>query len=83
MYVGSRCAVRVIDEQDEVIGIFQQTIQNVTKGINITSTTIGGMEQDLHNMGIYMEYYIAKIHKLNKRVGVINMFFLWEFFSAW
>ena len=80
MYVGSRCAVRVIDEQYEVIGIFQQTIQNVTKGINITSTTIGGMEQDLHNMGIYMEYYAVKLHQVEKDVEISNMFFLWQFF---
>ena len=50
-YVGSRCVVMVIDKQGEAIGRFHQTIHNVTKHINIMSTTMGGMVQDLYNMG--------------------------------
>ena len=50
-YVDSRCVGRVIDEKGEVIGRFHQTIQNITKHINSMTTTMGGMGQDLHNMG--------------------------------
>ena len=50
-YVDSRCVVRVIDEQVEVIGRLHQTIQNVTKKKNIMSNTMGGMVQDLHIIG--------------------------------
>ena len=78
--VDIRCVVRVIYEQDEAIGRLHQTIQNVTKGINILSATMGGMVQDLHNMGKEMEYYSAKLHKVDKRVEVSNMFFLFHFF---
>ena len=62
IYLGSRCVVRVIDEQREAIGRLNQTIQNITKHINIMSTAMGGMGQDLHNMGKEMEYYAAKLH---------------------
>ena len=43
------------------------------------STTMGGMGQDLHNMGKYIEYYAAKLHQVDKRVEVSHMFFLWQF----
>ena len=56
-----------------------QTIHNVTKHVNIMSTKTGGMGQDLHNMRKYMEYYVAKLHQVEKRVEVSNMFFLWQF----
>ena len=49
-----------------------QTIQNATKGINSTSTTMSGMGQDLHNMEKYMEYYAAKLHQMGKLVEVSN-----------
>ena len=46
-YVYSCSVVRVIDEQGEAIGILHETIQNATKDMNIMSTTMGGMAQDL------------------------------------
>ena len=55
-YVDSCCVVRVIEEQGGEIGRFNQKSQNVTKHINIISTTMGGMVKDLHNMRKYMEY---------------------------
>ena len=48
-YVDSRSVVKVIDEQGEAIGILHEKIQNATKDINIMSTTMGGMAQDLQN----------------------------------
>ena len=42
-YFDSCCIVRLIDEQGESIGRLHQTIQNVANGINIMSTTMGGM----------------------------------------
>ena len=39
-------------------------------------TTMVGMVQDLHNMGKKMEYYADKVHQVEKRVEVNNMFFL-------
>ena len=54
-YVDSCCIVRVIDKQGEAIGRLQQNIQNNTKHINIVYTKMGGMEQDLHNIGKDME----------------------------
>ena len=50
-YVDIPCVVRVIDEQGEAIGILHETIQNANKHIHLLSTTMGGMVQDLHNMG--------------------------------
>ena len=50
-YINSCCVVKVIDEQDEAIGRLHETIHNETKQINIMSTTMGVMGQDLHNMG--------------------------------
>ena len=77
-YVNSRCGVRIIDEKGEAIMRLHQIIQNSTKGINIVSTTMGGMVQDLHNTGKEMEYYAAKLHQVDKRVEVSNMFSLWN-----
>ena len=42
-YADSSCVIRLIDKQDQAIGIFPQTVQNVTKRINIISTTMGSM----------------------------------------
>ena len=67
-YVDSFCLVRVIEKQGEAIGRLHQTIQNATKGINSTSTTMSGMGQDLHNMEKYMEYYSSRIHQMNNWV---------------
>ena len=44
------------------------------------STAMGGTVKDLHNMGIYMEYYAVKLHQVEKDVEISNMFFLWQFF---
>ena len=78
-YVDSLSIVRVIDKQGEAIGRLHETIQNATKHINIMSTTIGGMVQDLDNKGKEMEYYAAKLHQVDKRIEVSHMFFLWHF----
>ena len=75
-YVDNRCVVRVIDEQVEAIERLHETIQNATKHINIMSTKMGGMGQDLHNMGKEMKYYAAKLHQVDQRVEVSNRFFL-------
>ena len=69
----------IIDKQGEAIAILQKKIQNATKYINIMSTKMGGMGQDLHNMGKDTEYYVAKLHQMDKLVEVSNMFFLWNF----
>ena len=74
-YVNSCFLVRLIDDQGDAFGILHQTIHNATKGINIMSTIMGDMVQDLHNIGKYMEYYAAKLHQVDKRVEVSNMFF--------
>ena len=76
-YVDSCCIGRVIDDQGEAIGIFQQTILNATKNINIMSVTMGGMVQNFHNMVKETEYYAAKLHQVEKRVEVSNIFLLW------
>ena len=39
------------------------------------STTMGGMGQDLHNMGKEMESYADKLRQVEKRVEVCNIFF--------
>ena len=79
-YVDSHWVVRVIDDQGEEIVILLQTIQNGIKVIDIMSTTMGGMVQNLHDMGKEMEYYAAKYHQMERRFEVSNMFFLWQFF---
>ena len=38
------------------------------------STTMGAMGQDLHNLEKEMEYYTNKIHQVDKRVEVINIY---------
>ena len=63
-YVDSRTFLRLTDKQGEYIGGFHQTIHNITKGINIMSTTIDGMGQELHNIGKEMEYYAAKLRQV-------------------
>ena len=80
-YVGSCCVFMVIDEQGESIGRLHKTIQSATKHINIMSNKMGGTGQDLHNMEKEMEYYAAKIHQVNQRFEVSNMFFLWHFWA--
>ena len=69
-YVDSRSVVKVIDEQGEAIGRLHETIVNSSKDISIMSTTMGGMAQDLQSYVKEMEYYVAKIHLVEKRVGV-------------
>ena len=64
-YVDSRSVVSVIDEQGEAIGRLHEIIQNANKHINIMSTTMVGMGQDLHNMGKEMEYYAAKLRQVD------------------
>ena len=80
-YAGSCCVVRVIDKQGEAVGRLYQTIQNVTKRINIMSTSMGGMVQYLHIIVKEMEYYAAKLHQVDKPVEVSNMFFSLAVFS--
>ena len=79
-YVYSRCVARVIDKQGEAIGRLQKKNQNATKGINSISTTMGGMGQDLQKIEKEMEYYAAKLHQVDRRVELSNMFFLWNVF---
>ena len=81
-YVNSRSVVSVIDEQGEAIGRLHEIIQNANKHINIMSTTMGGMGQDLHNMEKEMEYYAAKLRQVDKRVEVSHIFFLWQFLKT-
>ena len=44
-YVGSRFLISVINEQGEVIGILNQTIQNASKGITTMSPIVGDIKQ--------------------------------------
>ena len=81
-YVDSRSVFRVIDEQGEAIGRLHEFIVIASKDISIMSTTMGGMAQDLQSYGKEMEYYAAKLHQVDKRVEVSNMFFLWQFFKT-
>ena len=76
-YVDSRSVVRVIDKQGEAIGRLHKTIQNATKDINIMSTTMGGMTQNLQSYWKEMEYYWTKLRQVDKRVEVSHMFSLW------
>ena len=80
--VDGHCVVKVVDKKSEAIGRLHQTIQNANEGINIISSAMGGMVQDLYNMGKDMDYYAAKLHQVEKRVELSNMFFLWLFFSS-
>ena len=69
----------MINKQGGAIGVLNQKIQNVTKGINIIFTTMDGMVQNFHSMVKEMEYYEDKLHQVDKRVEVSNTFFLWKF----
>ena len=75
-YIDSFLVVRVIDEQGEAIGRLHKKIQNATKDINIMSTTMSGMAQELQSYGKEMEYYAARLHQVDKSVEVSHMFFL-------
>ena len=77
-YVNSCFLIRVIEKKGDVIGILHQTTHNDTKGINSMFTTICDMGQDLQNMGKYMEYYADKLHQVEKRVEVSNIYPLWR-----
>ena len=79
-YVNSRCIVRIIDKKVEAIDRLHQIIQTFTKGINIMSTKMGGMGQDLHNTVKEMKYYAAKIYQVDKCVEVCNIFSFGSFF---
>ena len=81
-YIDSRCVVRVIDDQSEAIGRLYETIHNATKHINIMSTTMCGMVQDLQNTVKEMEYYASKLHQVDQHVEVINMFVLSQFLKT-
>ena len=50
IYFDRRWLVMLIYKQGEATRKLHQTIQNASKGINIMSTAIGGMRQDLQNM---------------------------------
>ena len=60
-YVESRVVVRVIDKEGEAIGRLHGTIQNDIKHINIMSTRMFGMAQDLPNYGKEKDYYADKL----------------------
>ena len=40
-------------------------------------TTMGAMLQELHNIEKYLEYYASKLHQVEKRVEVINLYDLY------
>ena len=61
-YVDSCSVVKVIDEQGDAIRRLHETIVNSSKDINIMSTTIGGMAQNLQSYGKEMEHYATKLH---------------------
>ena len=67
-YVNSCSVIRVIVKQGELIGRLHETIQNVTKHINILSATICGTGKDLRSYRKEMEYYAAKLHQVEKRM---------------
>ena len=69
-YVDSRSIVKVINEQGDVIRRLHKTIVNYSKDINIMSTTMGGMAQDLQSYGIEMNYYATKLQQVDKGVEV-------------
>ena len=68
--VDSRSIVEVIDEQGAVIRRMHETIVTSSKDINIMSTTMGGMAQDLQSYGIEMNSFATKLHQLDERVEV-------------
>ena len=61
-YVNSRSVVKVIDKKGDVIRRLHEMIVSSYKDINIMSTTMGGMAQDLQSYEIEMKYYATKIH---------------------
>ena len=69
-YVGSRSIMKVIDKQGDVISIFNKMIVNSSKDVNIMSTTMGGMAQNLQSYGIETKYYATKLHQVDIRVEV-------------
>ena len=79
IYVNRCCVIRSIKEKGEEFGKLHQTIHNVTKGINIMSTTIGVLVDGLHNMVKEMEYHAGKLHHEDKRFEVSGMFFFGSF----
>ena len=69
-YVNSRSIVQVINKQGDVIRRLHKTIVNSSKDINIMSTKMGGMAQDLQSYGTEMKYYATELHQVDKRVEV-------------
>ena len=69
-YVNSSSVVRIIDDQGEEIGGLHETIVNSSKDISIMSTTMVGMAEDLQSYGKEMEYYVTKLHQVDKPVEV-------------
>ena len=51
-----------------------QTVHNYSKGINIIYTTMASMVQELHNLEKEMEYSAGKLHQVDKRVEVNNIY---------
>ena len=51
-----------------------QTVQNFSNGINIITTTMGGLGKDLHNLEKDMEYYASKLNQVYRRVEVSNIY---------
>ena len=69
-YIDSRSIVQVIDKQGDVIRRLHETIVNSSKDINIMSTTMGGIAQDLQSYGIEIKYYATELHQVDKCVEV-------------
>ena len=69
-YFDSLSFVKVIDKQCDLIRRLHETIVNYSKDINIMSTKMGGMAQDLQSYGIEMKYYATELHQVDKGVEV-------------
>ena len=69
-YVDSRSIDKIIDKQGDVIRRMHETIVNSSKDINIMSTEMGGMAQDLQKNGVEMKHYVTKLHQVDKQVEV-------------
>ena len=67
-YVNIRSVVKVIDEQGDEIRRLHETIVDSSKDINIMSTKMGGMAQDLQSYVTEMNYYATVLHQVDKRV---------------
>ena len=74
IYGDRRCLIRVIEKQGDAIGRLKQKVNNDSKGINITPTTMGSMGQDFKNLEKETKYYASKLHQVYKRVGVSNIY---------